>query len=251
MHTPYPHETGATAADGHDECQLLVPWFVNGTLSESQRQRVETHLARCASCRAEVAEQSLLREHMGRHESVVYTPQASLQKLLSRIDSEPTEPRAVLLQPASGVATSQRWLVAAAVLSAIAVMTAGLSWWRMQDERMAPRYMTLTSESDELAHTPAARVVFAPAANVARVSELLRRHHARIVAGPTEAGVYTLTFMSADTASAVDEVRSADAVQESVTQAPTRSLVESSIDALRKEPDVLFAESVLTGSAAP
>ncbi len=243
-------EPGSACADVHQECHLLLPWLVNGTLSERERQGLEAHLAICDSCRAEMAEQAVLRHHVLRDDAVVYAPQASLQKLLNRIDASPPEQRVQASTSASGFAVSQRWRVAAVLLSAIAVVfTVSRSGWRVpddrQDDRMQPRYSTLTSEPSELSRTPAARVVFAPTTSVARLSELLHRHRARVVAGPTEAGVYTLTFMPSD-----DQAPArADGAVRSSGETPM-SRVESSIDALRREPDVLFVEPVLTGSSA-
>jgi hypothetical protein len=98
---------------------------------------------------------------------------------------------------------------------------------------------------------PAARVVFAPSTSVARLSELLRRHHARVVSGPTEAGVYTLTF--APQPSAVDGGGAVvlNQSETSLDQTSRLQLVEASIAALRSESDVLFAEPVLTSDGAP
>ena len=39
---------------GHDEAWELLPWLVNGTLDAAERHSVETHVAGCTECRAEV-----------------------------------------------------------------------------------------------------------------------------------------------------------------------------------------------------
>nr|HRC86425.1 zf-HC2 domain-containing protein [Thermoanaerobaculia bacterium] len=43
----------AVAAD-HGEIELLLPWYVNQTLDDTEIAWVESHLAECAECRAEV-----------------------------------------------------------------------------------------------------------------------------------------------------------------------------------------------------
>ena len=49
-----------------DHPEELLPWYVNGTLSPEERQRVEAHLDQCPSCRGEVqALRSLRREIKG------------------------------------------------------------------------------------------------------------------------------------------------------------------------------------------
>ncbi len=233
----------------HKECAELLPWLVNGTLAAEDRQRLDAHLAGCAECRAEAAEQARLRDHILREDSVLYAPQNSLQKLLNRIDAEaeksPGKPRDGKQLPAGrGVAGTRtgwphvRSLAATFVAGAFAVGAAVSILSQAGGERQTvsstdstARYSTLTSGTAESLTIPAARVVFAPTTSVARLSELLRQHRARVVAGPTEAGVYTLTF---------------DADPVSSNAAGTLPQVESAIVALRAEPDVLFAEPVLT-----
>ena len=52
--------------DRHREIQLLLPWYVTGRLDEADTARVETHLAGCAKCRAELkVEQRLDQEVAG------------------------------------------------------------------------------------------------------------------------------------------------------------------------------------------
>ncbi len=38
----------------HEEISGLLPWYVNGTIAERDRQRLESHLDACASCRADL-----------------------------------------------------------------------------------------------------------------------------------------------------------------------------------------------------
>ena len=238
-------DQGGTAA--HNDCQMMLPWLINGTVSDTQRQRLDAHLSICQECRAEAAEQTLLRDYMLLEGPVVYAPQGSLQKLLSRMDAGPPEQPPRTAEPAPAFGGSRRWTIAAALLSAITVVaTASLLWWQMQSERAAPRYSTLTSEPGQSMRTPAARVVFAPATSVARLSELLHRYRARVVAGPSEAGVYTLTFMPSDNQAATP----ATAAPRATVEMQALSLVDASIEALRKEPDVLFAEPVLASDGA-
>lgn len=39
----------------HEEVILLLPWYVNGTLSASERGKVQAHLDTCSDCRDEVS----------------------------------------------------------------------------------------------------------------------------------------------------------------------------------------------------
>ena len=80
-----------------------------------------------------------------------------------------------------------------------------------------PEYQTLSTPTPEVSDRPAVRVVFAPDAPLSRVNTLLRQVEGNIIAGPSEAGVYTLS-------------------------APAGKDVQRIILTLRAHPEVLFAE---------
>jgi O-antigen/teichoic acid export membrane protein len=113
-----------------------------------------------------------------------------------------------------------RWLAAAVVVQAVALIgLAGIMTWKIQELRQAPRYTTLSTAPAVSPAEAIARVVFAPTAASQSIATLLRSFDAQIIAGPTEAGVYTIAF--AKTAS------------EPPADAVTR---------LRAQPEILFAE---------
>jgi hypothetical protein len=142
-----------------------------------------------------------------------------------------------------------RAVAATFVVGAVAIAAAAsVLAWRASDERQAARYSTLTSGPVDALTVPAARVVFAPTTSVARLNELLRRHQARVVAGPTEAGVYTLTFTAPATASIRASGSDHEQTRADIAGDTVRDL-DASITALRTEPDVLFAEPVLASTA--
>lgn len=227
----------------HRECEELLPWLINETLGDEARVRIEAHLAGCDVCRAEAAEQAVLRQHIRREDAVVYAPHASLQKLMSRIDSTIPQQPATAVRPPRFVMPARSLAAAVLIAATIVIGIAGVTTWRAQDERLAPRYATLTSAADQRLDTPAARVVFAPGVNVSRLSELLRRYHARVVAGPSEAGVYTLTFGGADAAHDTGKSEQPPGTSDVTSM---QQLVMTSIEQLRREPEVLFVEPVMS-----
>jgi hypothetical protein len=216
----------------HRECWDLLPWLVNDTLTDAQRQRLELHLADCAECCREANEQRRVREHMQREESVLYAPQASLQKLLQRLDGAGPLPQPRESSRGFSASRSAKLLAAAVVIGAVTFIAMdSVSSWRLREARSAARYSTLTSKPAVVVGGPAARVVFSPKMSLAQLSDLLRTSHAQVVTGPSEAGVYTLVF--------------------SAVSGSSREVLEEQVDAavqeLRKNPDVLFAELVGTG----
>ena len=46
----------------HREAGVLLPWYVNGTLDEAERARVERHVGECVACGREVEGQRRLAE---------------------------------------------------------------------------------------------------------------------------------------------------------------------------------------------
>jgi hypothetical protein len=239
---------------GHRECWEQLPWLVNDSLLPAQQQRLEEHLAHCDNCRREAQEQALLRDHVLREDAVLYAPQAALQKLMNRIDAagpvrapQRAGYELVGLRPA-------KMLAAALVFGAMVVIAvSAVSSWRLREERTAARYATLTSSPQVVAGVPAARVVFAPSMKLEQLTELLRAYRAQVVTGPTEAGVYTLMFPRQE-ADPVADRESAPAVGPdklgSDNVASMEEIVARVIPALRKDPNVLFAEPVMANGGA-
>lgn len=217
----------------HRQCWELLPWLLNGSLDATESQRVRAHIDECSQCAREFESQARLRRLMQREESVLHTPHASLRKLLERIDAEDEKnegPAGDSLQPPRA-ATSRRnqWLAAALVVQTVGLIAmATVLNGTIKEVREAPRYSTLTSAPAILPHGPAARVVFAPSMSLAQLDDLLRTYGAQIIAGPSEAGVYTLAFPAAR----------------------DRGEVSAIIVKLRSDPQVRFAEPAVAGSGA-
>ena len=47
--------------DSHGRVQRLIPWFVNGSLDESDEALVNAHCEECGECRADIARERELR----------------------------------------------------------------------------------------------------------------------------------------------------------------------------------------------
>jgi Putative zinc-finger len=229
-------------SDVHNECWELLPWLANERLSNRETARVEVHLRECAACREELAVQHQLRQAIRGHDAVVLAPQTSLQKLMQRIDhgQETDDALDAARSVAAPVPKSRSWAhrpgwlaIAAGVQGvAIAALLSAL-WWQSHEALNAPRFTTLTS-SQPVTHGAVIRVVFADNVTLDDVNGMLRSIDAQIIAGPSEAGVYTLGLT----------VRSGTA-QSSPDGAQAGNRLEAALAHLRASDHVVFSEAAV------
>jgi len=189
-----------TAAE-HQEIGELLPWFVNGRLSEADRQRVDAHLRACEACTDELAAQRRIYGVMSVDAGVERMPTAGLKRLRLRVESldevgpAPATPDEVARSaaPAASSLRRRRGAIAASIaMTAVGALAALL--WNQHERRIAPaNYYTVTTTAPQPANT-AIRAVFAPTVTLSELQELLDDAHLKIVSGPTEAGVYSLAM---------------------------------------------------------
>lgn len=194
----------SSANDQHRECWDLLPWVANERIASQDWKRIEAHLHACEACQKELTGQRELRELIRANEAIVIAPQASLQKLMQRIDgseSDETSPEtAAALSPPSPVREraqhrdrpASRWLAIAAGIQALAIgVLLATLWSQSQAVLTAPRFATLTTPSS-VPEGPVIRVVFRNEVTIGELNQIVRALDAHIVAGPNSAGVYTL-----------------------------------------------------------
>jgi len=173
----------------HAEADRLLPWYVNDTLDEDERQQVEQHLVECLHCQQEVAWlRNVQEEFAAQAERDDVSPK--LQQLHRRME------RRRRVSPTSPVWQRRErrlaWLVA---LQAAVILGLGLS---LLSQQHVP-YRTLSAPGDKGALLV---VVFNAQAREAQMRELVRESGARIVGGPTAQGAYVLRVPDAREAAA-------------------------------------------------
>ena len=227
------HPNGPLGA--HGECWNLLPWIANESAAAKDTARVEEHLRGCRECQEELEFQRQLREAIRSEEAIVLAPQTSLNKLMQRIDSiDVDDEEAAPPVPLAPVITRReparmRWLPIAAAVQGVAI--AGLLsalWLQSRDDLTAGRYSVLTTPTAAVAGGPVIRVVFGGNVALEDMNRVLRSIDAQIIAGPSEAGVYTLGLASG---------------------AADKSGVEKAIAQLRADSRVKFAEPALASEA--
>ena len=219
------------AACNHRDISALLPWYVNGSIGEQERQRVDAHLVACAGCRSELAQERRIYQGMTADTAVEYMPAASLKRLQARLDgvvggapeNVRADVRAVRKPGRRSMASWQGLMAASVAVMAVAIsLLAADRWMQLRAHASAPAYYTVTTP---VAHAPGEviRAVFSPTITLVELQAILDAAQLRIISGPTEAGVYSLAANS---------------------QRP----VTSSLALLRGNPQVRFAESTQTSS---
>lgn len=213
----------------HGECWNLLPWIANETAPAKDVARIEAHLRECRECQQELEFQRELRDAIRAEDAVVIAPQTSLQKLMQRIDSvddvgddAETTPPGGVAEPPRKPALWSRWLpIAAAVQGIVITGLLGAMWLN------AGRYTMLLTPDQPAAYSQVIRVVFAGDIALDDMNRALRSIDAQIIAGPSEAGVYTLGLAAANDETAIN-----------------RALAQ-----LRADSHVRFAEIIATSEA--
>jgi hypothetical protein len=230
-----------TGSPVHPDISALIPWYVNGSIGERERRRVDAHLAQCAHCRDELTREQWVYRNMTAETAVEYMPAVSLNRLQARLDgigvakserAEGWEAADAAADMAADAAAKPRrrsmpWqgLMAASVaVMAVALSLLAADRWAQYRARAAapPAYYTVTTAVPR-APDEAIRAVFSPTITLSELQSILDEAQLRIVSGPTEAGVYSLA-------------------------AKSRRPVSSSLALLRSHAQVRFAESTLPGN---
>jgi anti-sigma factor RsiW len=182
----------------HHEVSALLPWYVNETLGEIDRQRVDAHLGMCAACREDLAAQRRICEAIDAQPAIDYMPVASLKRLQARLDalgeSDPTI-APVKEQPTQRLPW-RGWMAASVAALAVAVALLAANRFVQTDAHlMQPNYRTVTNSAPR-PQGEVIRAVFAPSITLVELQSILDEAQLRIVSGPTEAGVYSLASNS-------------------------------------------------------
>lgn len=181
----------------HDAVSLLLPWYVNGTLGTSDRQRVDAHVPNCSSCRDSLEFERRIHAHVATDVVVEHIPVASLKRLHARLETRAPDTTRATREPRREHRL-RPWLGLLAASVVGLVVTAALYTahrWPGFDRGSSPAYYTVTDPEPRPANE-VIRAVFVPSITLAELQSLLDEAQLRIISGPTEAGVYSLAARS-------------------------------------------------------
>jgi anti-sigma factor RsiW len=177
---------------------LLLPWYLSGTLAESEQQDVTAHLAGCAACRAELA--ALTRDRHLVREALSASPGPSRDlrmEVLSRISGaspggRPAAPQTAVSRHAWG--TRPVWLAGMALAASLIIVQFAAILRLAQVPTVQPPVLTRGLGSP----TTRLELLVDPGATEAALTAFLRSLHARIVDGPSADGAYVVELATAD-----------------------------------------------------
>ncbi|MDQ6956168.1 MAG: hypothetical protein Q9M21_03125 [Mariprofundaceae bacterium] len=162
-------------------CKLL-PWYVNGSLIDTERNSIESHITTCTTCQQEIAELEQLHAHVKHVGSKTLSPgELGLARLKQRIQSELST---------TNKKTFHHWLKPArAAASIVIILQAGLMWNMDTQNNQKMQLLSGPSSAD-------IQVIFTPNAAEAQIRALLQSIQAHIVDGPSAQGIYHIRIES-------------------------------------------------------
>ena len=203
----------------HERATELLPWLVNNSLEESERDGVLEHASSCVICRRELTELKRLSKSIANSVEPATIPVPDMRRINARIDAREQSGQALLerLKALAG----HPWRVAFAMQTLLLIVLGGALLLPWDNDR---GFRTLTApESLPAGHY--VRVVLDPDLPPIELTALLERMDLKVIDGPSNRGVYTLQ------------------IPESLAEIERKDLLAT----LSAHPSVLFAQPVIRG----
>lgn len=191
----------------HKVVDALLPWYVNGTLEDGEREYVRIHLEECAQCRQEAV---WLRDLHAACRTAKSVPGATdpLRHLRRQLDTRSTK-RGLPARLRHAWEGSNRWTRWGGAASLVLIVVA-LATPVLREAGEPALYRTLGASTTTASGSLV--VVFDPATTEAELRRVLREADARLVNGPTRSNAYILEIPIAKRQDALRTLRSERAV---------------------------------------
>lgn len=193
----------AENANRDEELDLLLPWYVNGTLGAEERRQVEAYLERSAHARDEVELLRQLRRQV-KEEKVENSPgELGLQRLKREIKQAEAQPESSDRMADKVITVASFWRPLAVAACLAVVIQAGVLVGINSGIVSLDGGVTTAS-----GNAAVLQVTFAPDATEQQIRDVLQAAGASIADGPTALGIYNLRLVDAEITS-VDEALAA------------------------------------------
>lgn len=178
----------------HREAQDLLPWLANGRLDGAELQRVQAHLATCATCRADLDTLYTLQDVNDLPAPGLDVDKA-FARLLPQLDAvAPADAAPVIPGWRTRLAANEgRWLRAAVGLQFCAIVVLGALLLRPSgDTQMAAQDAPYRVLGAEAGADSIVAVTFKPDTPEHELRRIVTASGAHIVGGPTVTGAWML-----------------------------------------------------------
>jgi anti-sigma factor RsiW len=183
--------------DLHAQAQLLLPWYVTGTLSDEESAQVEQHLSECPECREDVKMEKALARQV---RSMTGDAESGWAVLEARIHGVETGRRRKVVLLSRRIPVG--WALAAQAAS-LAILIPVLTFALARPHAL---YRTLGAAPSVAPGNLV--VIFKPEASEATLRTILTQNQARIVDGPTSAAAYVLRVTANQRAATLARLKS-------------------------------------------
>jgi anti-sigma factor RsiW len=177
----------------HERAFELLPWYVNGTLSDAEHGDVERHTRNCLPCRVALLEQRHLARLLKEQPTVRLSAEGGFERLLAEIDASRQSARRVPGQRALRLPRPAHFATAAALAASLV-----LAAWLVTlggDSRREATFVTATQPGGANAEID---VVFANNVSAADHLALIREINGVAIDGPSDVGRYRVRLTEAD-----------------------------------------------------
>jgi hypothetical protein len=188
--------------DPHQQTRSLLAWYINGTLDLHEEAALETHLAQCPACRADLADERAMMAALPAPAPVL-DAEAGWAAMRRRMEAGPavSEPEARDEAPASNVVplsprpfwrrpVPMGWALGAQ--AAGLALAVGVGMWAGGAGNPARPTMYHALSSPTPASGANMLVMFRPDLPESDLRGILLARHAQITAGPNLGGAYSL-----------------------------------------------------------
>jgi hypothetical protein len=212
----------------HHDISLLLPWYVNNSLSGTELKSVENHLKVCLTCRRELANLQKLSLAVNQESSFDSAANISFAQLKNRIHKPdnrvPPLPEDITILQAKKnrrlafkppLWVRMRFALAASI--AIFLLFPGYVYF---EKFLNNDYRTLSDSETSKPNKNEIRVVFSKNTTQQQIDAILANAQGQIIGGPSDQSVYTVRINAVTT---------------------TNKILET-LEQLRKNANVIFAE---------
>lgn len=195
-------------SERHREAQSLLPWYAAGSLDAADAAKVETHLAACSECAADLRLERRLRPELS---ALPPTPGlgvdhgwAAMRRALEAEGGGAVAREGLMARVRAAFSIQPVW--AGWALAGQACLVVALATATLWQGAQPARYVALSAGDEATAGSIV--VMFAPDATERELRAIIRASNGRLIGGPTDADAYVIAAPPAGLPAALAALRS-------------------------------------------